>query len=161
MSGMTDPSHALESFQLAVDSGGIRLERGRVDPDVYLHVDSAQGKPRFTYVRLDEGRVVTAFATFVPNGHDQGHANLAVGYAVPDRYRSQGRAKAILAAGIAEMQNGFRGQPSFYVEAVVSAQNVASIKVADAILGGAPESVKDEHSGEPALRYAKLFETKK
>lgn len=158
MSSMVDPSIALRSFQQALTAGGIRLERGRVDPTTYLHVDDAQGNPRFTYVQL-EGQTVSAFVSFVPNGFFETHPNLAVGYAVPERYQNQGRAKAILAAGIAEMQNGFRGHPPFYVEAVVSVDNPASIKVAEAVLGGKPEAINDGHSGEPALRFAKLFAT--
>lgn len=155
MPGMTDPTDALVSFQEAFSAGGLRLERGRVDPNVYLHVDRAQGKTRFTYVQLD-GKTVTAFVSFVLNGTFEGHPNLAAGYAVPEHHRNQGKAKATLAAGIAEMQNGFRGHPPFYVEAVVSEKNTPSLKVAEAVLGGEPESFKDSISGEPALRYAKL-----
>lgn len=160
MSNMADPNQALISFQEALAAGGLRLERGRIDPTVYLHVDHLQGKPRFTYVQMD-GQTVTAFANFVPNGTFEGHPNLAVGYAVPERYRNQGRAKAILAAGIAELQNGFRGHPPFYIEAVVSVNNPASQNVAQEVLGGEPEPIVDNHSDEPALRYAKLFPTGK
>ncbi|MFA8629813.1 GNAT family N-acetyltransferase [Xanthomonas campestris pv. campestris] len=160
MPSMADPSRALASFQEAFAAGGLRLERGRVDPTVYLHVDHLQGQARFTYVHLD-GQTVSAFASFVPNGTFEGHPNLAVGYAVSDGYRNQGCAKAILTAGIAEMQNGFRGHPPFYIEAVVSANNPASQKVAQEVLGGEPEPMVDNHSGEPALRYAKLFSTAK
>lgn len=156
MPSMTDPTAALVSFQEALSAGGLRLERGRVDPTVHLHVDQAQGKPRFTYVHLD-GKTVTAFVSFVRNGTFEGHPNLAAGYAVPEPYRNQGKAKAILAAGIAEMQNGFRGHAPFYVEAVVSERNTPSIKVAKAVLGGEPESIEDSISGEPALRYSKQF----
>jgi len=160
MSNMADPNQALISFQEALAAGGLRLERGRIDPTVYLHVDHLQGKPRFPYVQMD-GKTVTAFANFVPNGTFEGHANLAVGYAVPERYRNQGRAKAILATGIAELQNGFRGHPPFYIEAVVSVNNPASQNVAQEVLGGEPEPIVDNHSDEPALRYAKLFPTGK
>lgn len=160
MPDMVDPSLALASFQEALAAGGLRLERGRIDPTVYLHVDHLQGKPRFTYVHMD-GQTVTAFASFVPNGTFEGHPNLAVGYAVPERYRNQGRAKAILAAGIAELQNGFRGHPPFYIEAVVSVNNLASQNVAQEVLGGEPEPIVDNHSDEPALRYAKLLPTGK
>lgn len=159
MPSMTDPTAALVSFQEALSTGGLRLERGRVDPTVYLHVDQAQGMPRFTYVHLD-GKTVTAFVSFVPNGTFEGHPNFAAGYAVPEPFRNQGKAKATLAAGIAEMQNGFRGHPPFYVEAVVSEKNVASLKVAEAVLGGEAERIKDSHSGEPAVRFARKFETK-
>jgi len=158
MPSMANPSLALTSFQKALAAGGLRLERGRVDPNVYLHVDYLQGQPRFTYVHLN-GQTVLAFASFVPNGSFEGHANLAADYAVPERYRNQGRGKAILAAGIAEMQNGFRGRPPFYIEAVVSVNNPASQKVAQEVLGGEPEQMVDNHSGEPALRYARLFST--
>lgn len=159
LSQMTDPTNALVSFQEALSAGGLHLERGRVDPTVYLHIDQAQGQTRFTYVHLD-GKTVTAFVSFVLNGAFEGHPNLAAGYAVPEPYRNQGKAKTILAAGIAEMQNGFRGHPPFYVEAVVSEKNVASLKVAEAVLGGEAERIKDSHSGEPAVRFARKFETK-
>lgn len=45
MSNMADPNQALISFQEALAAGGLRLERGRIDPTVYLHVDHLQGKP--------------------------------------------------------------------------------------------------------------------
>lgn len=158
MPGMTDPTDALVSFQAAVSAGSLHLERGRVDPNVYMHVDIANGKPRFTYAFL-EGKTVVALATFANNGSYQGHGNITVGYAVPEGYRSKGLAKAILRAGIAEMQNGFKGMPPFYVEAVVSEQNTASLKVAEAVLGEELERFKDGHSGEPAVRFARKFET--
>ena len=158
MPEMTDPTDALVSFQAAVSAGSLRLERGRVDHNVYMHVDIANGKPRFTYAFL-EGKTVVALATFANNGLFQGHGNIAVGYAVPEAYRNKGLAKAILRAGIAEMQNGFNGMPPFYVEAVVSEQNTASLKVAEAVLGEELERFKDGHSGEPAVRFARKFET--
>jgi len=106
MPGMTDPTDALVSFQEAFHAGGLRLERGRVDPNVYLHVDRVQGKTRFTYVHLD-GKTVTAFVSFVLNGTFEGHPNLATGYAVPEPYRNQGRAKAILAAALQRCKAAF------------------------------------------------------
>ncbi len=158
MPGMSDPTDALKIFQDALLTGPVELERGRVDPDIYCHPHRGQRTPQFTYVRL-EGKTVLAFATFALNGTYNGCPNLAVGYAVPEALRGKGRAKDILAAGIAEMQNGFRGYPPFYVEAVVSEKNVASLKVAEAVLGGEAERIKDSHSGEPAVRYARKFET--
>ncbi|TKR30273.1 GNAT family N-acetyltransferase [Luteimonas gilva] len=158
MSEMTDPTEALKSFQESLLTGSLELERGRLDPDVYLHVDRADGKPRFTYVRL-EGRKVTALASFVPNGYYLGHPNLAAGYAVLEAYRNQGLAKDILRAGIAELRNGFKGRPPFYVEAVISVDNAASLKVAAEVLGGTTVEFNDEASGRRAIRYARKFDT--
>ena len=50
MPQMTDPTVALESFLRGLLVGSISLERGRVDPNVYMHFDLPNGEPRFTYV---------------------------------------------------------------------------------------------------------------
>lgn len=157
MPNMIDPSIPLRSFQDALTAGLLTLERGRVDPSIFVHIDKAGGKTRFTYVQL-EGKTVAAFATFVQNGYFDGRPNLATGYAVPEAYRNQGRARSILQAGIAELRNGFKGFPPFFVEAVINSKNFASLRVAAAVLGGEPEELVDSHSGEAALRYARLFE---
>lgn len=159
MTSMTDPTDALVSFQEALLTGKLHLERGRVNPDVYMHVDIANGKPRFTYAFLEEQTVI-ALAAFAKNGSYGELANIAVGYAVPEAYRNKGLAKAILRAGIIEMQNGFKSMPPFYVEAVVSEENVASLKVAQTLLGEELERFIDSPSGQPCVRFARKFETK-
>lgn len=158
MPQMTDPTVALESFQRGLLDGSISLERGRVDPDVYMHFDLPNGEPRFTYVRLD-GKTVTALANFTPNGSVDGSPCWAVGYAVPKALRGQRRARDIVPAGIAELQNGFRGHPPFHVEAVIGVDNVASQRVAADVIGGEAETITDAHSNEPAVRYTGKFET--
>ena len=63
------------------------------------------GSPQFTYVRLD-GHTVTALVMFV---HVQPLKELLcfqLGVAVPEKYRAQGRAKEIVTAATAELQNG-------------------------------------------------------
>lgn len=157
MPDMIDPSIPLRSFQDALSAELLTLERGRIDPSIFVHIDNAGGKARFTYVQL-EGETVAAFATFVQNGYVDGRPNLATGYAVPEAYRNQGRAQSILQAGIVELRNGFKGFPPFFVEAVINSKNFVSLRVAAAVLGGEPEELVDSHSGEAALRYARLFE---
>lgn len=157
MPGMTDPSDALKIFQDAMLAGPVELERGQVDPSVYVHLHRGHRIPQYTFVYLD-GKTVRAFSTFALNGTYKGSHNLAVGYAVPDAFRNKGLAKAILRAGIAELQNGFRGMPPFYVEAVVSEQNIASLRVAEAVLGNELERFKDGLSRGPAVRFACKFE---
>lgn len=139
MPNMIDPSIPLQSFQDALSEGLLTLERGRVDPSIFVHIDKAGGKTRFTYVQL-EGKTVAGFATFVQNGYFDGRPNLATGYAVPEAYRNHGRARFILQAGIAELRNGFKGFPPFFVEAVINSKNFASLRVAAAVLGGSLKS---------------------
>ena len=68
-------------------------------------------------------------------------------------------AKAVFAAGIAELRNGFTGQPPFFVEAIVDPGNVASQHVAAAVLAVEPRVTTDQTSGQPALQYLQKFET--
>jgi len=80
-----------------------------------------------------------------------------VGVAVPVPYRSKGYAKSIVAAAIAELKNGLSRNniSSFYVEAVVSTDNVPSKRVAEAVISSNPAAITDEYSGLPALHYVR------
>jgi hypothetical protein len=60
---MTDPHAALISFQTVFETEGIPLQPGVLDQDLFLHVDSPTGSPRFTYICLDR-RTVTALVMF-------------------------------------------------------------------------------------------------
>lgn len=158
MPGMSDPSDALKIFQEAILKGPVDLEQGQVDPTVYVHLHRGHAIPQYTYVLL-EGKTVRSFATFALNGTYKGCPNLAAGYAAPEAYRNKGLDKAILRAGMAEMRNGFKDMPPFYVEAVVSEQNTVSLKVAEAVLREGLERFNNGHPVEPAVRFARKFET--
>lgn len=154
MARMTDPSDALTSFQDALLNGQIRLQKEDLSPDLFVHTDRPQGIVRFTYVSLDR-QTVTALAMFVIAEPIEGVPCFQVGYAVPERYRSQGRAKALVKAAIAELKQGLlrNNISSFYVEAIVDVDNEASKRVALATISTTPVAVTDEVSGLPALQY--------
>jgi hypothetical protein len=153
---MIDPSIALQSFQQGLRLGGITLRRGELDKDLYVYVDESDGQRRFTYVRL-EGRTVTAFVELGWCEPIKGTPCLAIGYAVPEAYRSQGRAKEAVKAALAEMQNGLgrNGISVFYVEAIVGADNKPSQRVAEQVISDKPVPVTDRISGLPALQYVR------
>ena len=91
---------------------------------------------------------------YVMNGLSEGKPYFQVGYAVAEDARGRGIAQKILRLSIDEMTAGFKQTiPSFYVEAVVSESNRASKRVAEKVIGGAPEAITDNHSGESAVRY--------
>ena len=156
---MTDPTDGLISFQDALSNGAITLLRGDVDPELFVHMDSPAGNPRFSYVRLD-GAEVTAFVTFVPSERFEGAPCFQIGYAVPEKFRNEGRAQEAVQAAIAEMQHGFaRTQiATFYVEAIVGADNVASQHVAEKTISSSPTLVTDSVSKNPALQYMRRVE---
>lgn len=155
---MTDPSNALQSFQQLFLTGKIQLEPGRLDTNLYSYVDEMDGTTRFTLVRL-EGKTATAFVVFAQDGTIEGKPCFAIGYAVPEAYRNQGRAKEIVRAALAEMQGAFRKlYPEFYVEAIVGADNKPSQRVAEQVISDTPVAVTDQVSGLPAFQYVRKIE---
>jgi hypothetical protein len=155
---MTDPADALQSFQQAFERGEIRVRAGTVDPHLHLFADESDGQSRLTYVRLD-GKTVTAIVIFAACAAIDGRPCFAIGYAVPEGYRNQGRAKEAIRAALAEMQYGFgRIFPVFYVEAIVGADNKASQRVAEETISDTPTAVTDQVSGQPVFQYVRKIE---
>lgn len=151
---MTDPTDTLRAFQDALRDGLLAPERCELDRDLFVHLDHPNGKPRFTYVRL-EGETVTSLGVFVVVEPIEGVACLHVGYAVPPAYRGHGFASDLVLAAITEMRHGFgrAGVKKFCIEAVVGTDNAVSQRVAEKIGFGEPKEITDEVSGKPALQY--------
>ncbi len=156
MPAMTDPMNALVQFQQAYEAGLIPVQPGRLDASVLMAADQPNGKPRFSYMRVD-GLLVTALVMFAQNGMQDGHPVFNIGYAVPASCRGRGLAKATLVAALAELSVGLAGAkvPVIHVETVISPDNLASHAVAKAIFDDAPARITDSQSGEPALLYTR------
>ena len=155
---MVDPSDGMKSFQQALRQGRIDIEVAKTDPDLFVHFDAPNGPPeiRFTYVRLKR-LTVTALVMFAAQPPIKGKPNFAIGYAVPNIYRCQGRAKEIVAAAIADMKAGLKrnGHSSFYIEAIVDEENMASRRIAEQLISNVSEAIVEENSGLPAFRYVR------
>ena len=157
MTQMTDPSAALESFQEALNANGAdELGRSTIDPQLYAYSDRPNGIPRITFVRLDDS-TVTALVMFVLVDQREDGPRYQIGYAVPEKYRSQGRAKEIVTAAIAELKRGLskNGVTGFSVEAIVGKDNEPSMRVAATTLSTSPTEIIDSVSGLPALHYVR------
>jgi RimJ/RimL family protein N-acetyltransferase len=129
------------------------------DLDLFIHADNPIGEHRFTYVRLKD-KTVTAFAVFVMVEPIDGKPCFAVGYAVPEAYRNQGRAKEIVVAALTDMQQGLLRNdiPEFYLEVIVGTDNPASQRIAEATISDQPEAVTESLTGLPAFRYVRKVE---
>jgi len=121
--------------------------------------DQPAGKPRFTYAKIEKGKVLS-ISLFVHVDAVDRVPCFQIGYAVVESKRQQGMASEIVAKGIEEMVNGFkkRGSGKFYVEAIVAESNAPSNKVARRSLSGAPKPCVDAFSAEPSMQYLRLVE---
>jgi predicted acetyltransferase len=99
---------------------------------------------------------VTAFVIFGVCEPIDGILCCAIGHAVPEAYRNQGRAKEAVRAALSEMRH-LHGHP-FYVEAIVGADNKPSQRVAEQVISDTPVAVTDQISGLPAFRYVRKIE---
>jgi Acetyltransferase (GNAT) domain len=151
---VTDPANAMKLFQEALLAGHLPLRQGSVDRSLYLAVDKINDNVRFTYLRLN-GKVITAFVSFVTVEPIDDLPCFQVGYAVPEEFRGLGRATDIVRAATTELVQGFgrAGQHDFYIEAVVGTDNPASQKIAGKLIQAAPTPITDCVSNGPALRY--------
>jgi hypothetical protein len=96
-----------------------------------------------------------------PQRMPEGVPCFAIGYAVPQPIRSQGRAKDVVSAAIAELQNGPGRYGALYIKAVVGTDNLASQRIAEHFISNAPVSIRDKHSGLPALQHVRKIEPPK
>lgn len=156
---MTDPSDGLRSFQKAFRDGELRVQRGELDRDLFVHLNHPNGELRLTYVRV-KGKKVTAFVTFVRVEPIENLPCFQIGYAVPEAERGKGSAKGLINSSIEELKAGLakNGVRAFYVEAVVGAENEASKRVAAATISAIPVPGTGHASGESALQYVKKIE---
>lgn len=160
MSSFPDPHNAMLSFQDALAHGALPLQAGAVDQSLSVMMDKPNGAIRLTYARIEAGQVV-AFFTAIPCDPVDGVPCFNIGYAVPANHRREGRATAIIAAAIAEMKAGFgrAGVKQFYLEAIVSVDNAASIRVAEKSLSSIQSTGEDKFNGGQVHQFLRLVAT--
>ncbi|KQW19775.1 hypothetical protein ASC85_07960 [Pseudomonas sp. Root401] len=154
---IADPMDALVSLQREVRRGMPTHPTG-LGSEVRVVLDQPNGVTRYTFARIQHGRV-KAIALFVHHEPIDGIACFNIGYAVPEAYRQRGWAKQILEAGIQELSAGLgrHGITQFYIEAVVGKENIASQRVASAVLASEPTEGIDSESGQPVFTYTRLI----
>jgi hypothetical protein len=155
---IADPMDALVSLQREVRRG-MPTNSTELSPGVRVVLDQPNGVIRYTYARIEHGRV-KSIAIFVHHEPINGVPCFNLGYAVPEAYRNQGWACMIIEQGIQELRRGLgrHGAKSFYVEAVVGTDNLASQRVASKIISDSPVEGTDSESGEPVLQFTRLVE---
>lgn len=151
---------ALRDFQRALAAGEICVQRAERHADTIVHVDTPAGAPRYTYA-LVEGGEVTAVALLALTEPIDGVPTFQLGYAVLEARRGAGRAQRIVAAAIDEASQGLsrNGVPKLFFEAVVDRENLASVHIAEKIIGGVPTECLDHMTGTPAVQFQRFVDS--
>lgn len=159
LSGLVNPADALPSFQKAYEKGELQLQHCEAEKSFFVYADQPNGELRLSYARIEAGQV-TALVIYFNVPPINGLPCFQVGWAVPEAFRNQGRARRAVQASLRELDQGFAKRgiiPKFYVEAVVGADNEPSQKVAFATLSEKPEHGIDKFSGEAVLHYVTMI----
>lgn len=156
---LADPMAALVSLQQEVRRGSVNPQPADLARGISVLLDNPNGVVRYTYARIEHGRV-KAIAIFVHHEPIDGVPCFNIGYAVPETYRNRGWASEIVEQGIQELRHGLgrHGVKSFYVEAVVGQDNIASQRVATKVISASPIKDTDSESGQPIFAYKRLVE---
>lgn len=151
---LPNPHDAMQSLEQAIACGEVRLQKGRVDPTLWMTVDKPNGEMRLTYVRLEASKVVALVMAIACDPYESKPC-FNLGYAVAEPCRRQGYAKEIVKSAIAEMKTGFGGAGivEFYIEAIVGEDNLASIRVAEQVISTSFNSKPDDFTGVPIRQY--------
>ena len=159
MASMTDPMNALVQLQLALDRQIVSLHQCEIHKDILVIVDQPNGKPRYTYAKVNSDRV-NSIAIFALAEPVKGIPCFQMGWATVESMRGQGLATDTTSKGVDELQNRRRkhGGGKFYLEAIVADINQPSNRLAKKLLSGSPVRCTDVFSGEPAVQYLRLIE---
>lgn len=142
---------------MAVKSGSVTLEKGRVSPDLYAHLDTPNGSPRFTYVMLspNDKMKVIARCVLLLDRVEGNRSVWQIDWAVSGPERSKGVGRRLVEQSLVEFEAGMKGklEGGYFIEAIVDAGNIASNKIGNVCIGG-KEALKDP-SGAPVNSYLK------
>lgn len=159
MANLPDLTSAMKSFEKALVTGEIAVQACALDSKLFLHLDKPNGESRLTYVRLDE-KTVTALAMFIKCDPVEGQPCFNVGWAVPEKFQGKSRAAEVFKAAVNELRYGLarNGVTTFYVEAVVAADNKASQRIAEKVISTAGKVDTDAYSGVPVIQYLRKID---
>lgn len=153
---MIDPMVALESLQEAIVDKTVTLSPCELHSDIQVLIDRPNNDLRITYAKIEKN-IVQAIALIISTEPVDGIPCFQVGYAVKESMRNQGLGSKITQQGLDELTNGLARNRinEFYIEAIVSVDNMHSIKIANKVISGTPKPCNDGNTNEPALQYFK------
>ncbi|EMO4161992.1 GNAT family N-acetyltransferase [Morganella morganii] len=150
MAQITDPSNALSGFQLALDSRGIHPKKCMLHTDLYTFTDEQNGVRRYTYAHIENG-IAKGIVMFVTIPKINKTPSLGIGYAVMKSNENQGIATRLVKKSIDEIKSRFSF--SFYLQAIIDANNIASQKVALKTLPCTPVKIIEQQGNMPAYDF--------
>jgi RimJ/RimL family protein N-acetyltransferase len=143
---------------MALANTSIKPRRGELRSDVLVYADKPNGETRLSYALILDRKVV-AMATLGGTEAFNGLPCFQLNYAVEPNFRGQGLAIEIARAAIDEARNGLgrNGVKKWVVEAVIDADNTASLSVAKRLFSEQPAPKRDD-AGELVYQFIEIVQ---
>lgn len=153
---MANPIDGLKNLQFALNQG-LSLKTCELYPELNMIFDRPNGCDRLTYALIESG-IIKSFTTLILAQPLQTKPCFNIGYATAKSFQSTGLASEVVEKSICELKNGFQRYniKEFYIEAVISLDNIASLKVANKIISNERTTIIDSLSGEKVYYYKRL-----
>lgn len=159
MNNTETAQEAFNQFVAAFEKGLVEISPCSLFKDLHVHMDIPNGTPRFTYVMFDPTNTTKVIAqcviVFAKNLLD-GNKKWQIGWCTDENYRDQGIGYDISNKALQEFSHNLKSKlKGDYIEANVDANNIASFKIAEKLIGD--EEVIEKDNGEKVHSFLKQF----
>ena len=154
---MANPMDALRSYQKALETG-MPFYPEEFDGAYLKRNGQVNGAIRFDYVKIIDGKV-QALAMFAQDDPFKGVDRYCVAYAVSEAQRGQGLAVEAVNKGFEDLTKKFSEAKitGFYIEAMIDATNIHSIRVAKQLFPSPGVPTTDSETGTQSLLFFRLI----
>lgn len=157
---MANPMVMLNSFQDALNAG-MQIHSHELIHGYKMYYDEPfKGGRRYTFAKVENGKVLV-IAVFGLEYPIDNTTCYNVGYAVSENCRGKRLSIEAVNLGIERLKTELAKNniKRFYIEAVISENNIPSIKVAEKLFSSKGTIIKERETGENAFHFKKLYST--
>ena len=164
MNNSETAKEAFDHFISAFEKKLIDVRPCKLFDDVFLHMDTPNQMPRFTYVMFDSlnrnkiiAQSVIVLATMTPDNIRKWH----IGWYVDEDHRKEGIGYKLASNALQDFSQYLKKDlEGDYIEANVDEGNIASIKIAEKLIGN-EEILIGKESGKKSYSFMKEFDFSK
>lgn len=160
MNNSETAKEAFDHFVSAFENKLINVEPCKLFNDVFVHIDIPNQTPRFTYVMFDSlnSKKVIAQSVIVFAGMVEGDKKKwQIGWCVDEDHRQKGIGYDLASKALQEFSYNLKKDlEGDYMEANVDEGNIASIRIAEKLIGG-EEILARKEPGKKAHSFLKQF----
>ncbi|QNX59653.1 GNAT family N-acetyltransferase [Acinetobacter seifertii] len=160
---MNNSETAIQAFkyvQLAYHQGLITFQPCKISSDLFVHFDTPNNSPRFTYVIFDPNdseKIIAQCVIVFSHKISKDDCKWHIGWCVDENHRNKGYGFKVASEGLEEFLVNNRNINGDIIEAHVDEGNIASLKISEKLIGS-EEEVFNPETGLKIHSFLKVIE---